>query len=890
VDILNKTAYCFASLPGRMNYPNHSLTLIVKGTFVLSPGQKAIPAAEQLYPTGDEYHPDDEDMTGSLRYESDFVCFKPNTDLLLVGKCHVPGGKLLQTCPVTLRAGSKSHSLMVFGNRYWSRNALGFRIPIAPELFKEMDLRYENSFGGAGYDRNPVGKGFAKSTSESGAEFWPLPNIENPLHLLDSPRDRPHPAGFGPLNRMWEPRRSKMGTYKGTYMKERWPWFPEDFDWTHFNSALPEMQLEGYLRGDERLYFENLHPDHPQYEARLPGLRVRCFLNRFDDPSNSQDDFAEVPMNLDTLWVDMEAEKLVLVWRGWAEVSSEEPDEIRHGFIKSEEIDSLPDPIADCHKQFLAAIADEKRRWEKVAEEPEPSEAPEEDKGEVAEIKSQAATEEEQEKAWEELKKQLESQTANVLSQAGIDLNKLSAEVRSKLDQHQSRIVGILTNKDSSKAIEEQQKHLESQLSAAFKQLGLDVNDLPPLSEKAKAEQLRFIREMGAGDVDFTGNEEFLRYSTLMAALLPKVGIDPENLEPLVATAKKQKVRIGKKLGIRPGKQEEKEAASDKEASPPRLTRQIVQERAGRGDSFAGEDLRNLDLSGLELKGIDFSGAILQGAALKGANLEDANFSEANLAGANLSGVSLKRAVLAKADLSKTNLGGASLEEADATEAILDSSCLSGAVMGNAVFERAKMANASLDGAEAKDAIFAEADLTGAKFKKSALPGADFSRCLLHGCDFQGANLSDARVEAASGSKANFREANLSKLRASAGCDFSEGCFVKATAPGSYWDQANLQNADFSYARMEGANFSKVSLEGANFYAADVRFGRFMKANLRRAAMIRMNLFEGSLEKADLTETDLRGSNLYGAEFLDAHLEHTLFEGANLKMTKLQKG
>jgi uncharacterized protein YjbI with pentapeptide repeats len=50
-----------------------------------------------------------------------------------------------------------------------------------------------------------------------------------------------------------------------------------------------------------------------------------------------------------------------------------------------------------------------------------------------------------------------------------------------------------------------------------------------------------------------------------------------------------------------------------------------------------------------------------------------------------------------------------------------------------------------------------------------------------------------------------------------------------------------------------------------------------------------MNLFEGTLEKADLAETDLRGSNLYGAEFLDACLDHTLLEKANLKMTKLEK-
>ncbi len=36
---------------------------------------------------------------------------------------------------------------------------------------------------------------------------------------------------------MWTQRYSKIGNYKGNYLKERWPWFPKDFDWGYFNAA-----------------------------------------------------------------------------------------------------------------------------------------------------------------------------------------------------------------------------------------------------------------------------------------------------------------------------------------------------------------------------------------------------------------------------------------------------------------------------------------------------------------------------------------------------------------------------------------------------------------------------------------------------------------------------
>lgn len=895
MELLNKTPYSFALIPGRMNYPGHSLTLIVKGTYALSPGQEAAPAKEQDFPTGDEYFPDDEGMLGSLRYESDFAYFKPHADLLLVGKCYVPGGKAAESCTATFQVGSRPVSVAVFGDRRWKRNALGLRYATDPEPFTSLELRYENSFGGAGDDQNPMGKGRVKVTDEAGGEFLPLPNIEDLLKPIESPYAHPEPAGFGPIRRDWEQRRAKTGSYRHGYAKERWPWFPDDFDWTYFNAAPPAMQLEGYLRGDETLCFENLHVAHAKYESQLPGQRVRCFLTKSADPANNPEDFAEVVMNLDTLWVDMEAGKLILVWRGWVETASEEFEDIQHIFIASERLDAPAEPVSTCHQRFLAALVEEGLLEEAAATQPkatpatQPEAAKEADHPESQE--PQAAEAEEQERKRSELTRQIESQTAKLFSQAGISMEGLPSEVKQKLAEEQSRIIGILTNRNPAAQAAEEDVRLQSQLSKTFSQLGLDINNLPALSEKARSEQFRLFKELGLEDSAVSGNQAFPQFSTMLAAVLPKAGIDPENLDPLITAAKKHKLRIEQHVahaGSQKG--EEENATEEPAAAPGQLTRELVLERAKRGESFAGEDLHNLDLSGLQLDGIDLSQATLTGASLKGVSLVAASLIEANLEGADLVGAHLDRAVLAKANLSRCNLSNASLKEIDATEAVFDDSNLTGAALESSVFERAVMLNARLDGTKGENAIFAGATLSGSSFKASSLPQADFSRSRLDGCDFQGADLTDSNFDAAAGQKANFREANLSGLRASEGSDFSAARFVKASAPGAYWENANLQGADFSYTRMEGANFSRASLQGAKFYAANVKFGRFMKANLARAAFAQVNLFEGTLEKADLTETDLRGANLYGVEFLDAHLERTLLENANLKMTKLQEG
>jgi uncharacterized protein YjbI with pentapeptide repeats len=868
---INDTSFPFAPITGRLDFPRHSLTLIAKGTFNLMPGKKALLVEDPPFPTGDEFYPNDEDRKGSPRYESDFAIFKPNADLLLIGKCYAPGGKATQISTVTFRVGDRGKTLSVFGNRRWEKRWFR-RFATEPEPFTEMELRYENSFGGEKNKNNPVGKGGGPTKNDRGNEVWQLPNLEDPADPIKSPKSRPDPAGFGPLGRMWQTRHAKTGRYSGKYLESRWPWFPEDFDWSHFNAAPEDMQVSGYLRGDEELYFENLNPIHDRYYSQLPGLRVRCFLNKVADVENKEPEFTEVPMNLDTLWVDMDAEKLVLVWRGWAEVLSQDYEEVKDLFIMSEPLEEESNSLEECHRRFLDKKAEEENAWEMESE--EPGEAPEEPETSAATIPS-VKTSRGIDPAY------LQAQTNAILAQMGINPESLPPEAK----ENQVRLIQKLTETDAEKVAELQQQELDTQMQEVLTKLHLDPDNLPPLSAKAKAEQLRFIKELGVNPADIMADPESRKFWDLVGAILPKVGMDSENLDPLIKEARRQQERLGRKLGIE--QKEDAEAAKDKEAPP--LKREEVQERAALGDSFAGENLRGTDLSELNLESLDFSEANLAGANLTRTKLRASIFASAVMTAANLSGADLSEANLAAADLSECKLEKTVLKDADLAECILIRSTLTGAVLTDSVFERAQMAGAVLDQVEATDANFSEADLTESCFHKSTCSRADFSKAVLDRADFQGAELREASLEGALGRKINLAEADLTELRASEGCDLTDGILWNANGPGSIWEKANLTGSDFRGSRMEGATFTGACLNHADLSATDMRFSRFNKASLRKAKLVQMNLFQGSLEKADLSGADLSGSNMYGVEFLDAVIEGMLANGTNLKNSKLQK-
>src|SRR6185436_12947079 len=138
--------------------------------------------------------------------------------------------------------------------------------------------------------------------------------------------------------------------YDRAWFKARWPYFPEDFDWTHFQAAPSAQQLD-HLAGDEPYEIAGMHRDHPLLRGRLPGLRARAFVQRTKEHGGT---FHEVKLVLDTAAFDMDELKLNLVWRGFIEVSDDDAPEIQHVFVMSEPLADPPASLDEARRLYVA--------------------------------------------------------------------------------------------------------------------------------------------------------------------------------------------------------------------------------------------------------------------------------------------------------------------------------------------------------------------------------------------------------------------------------------------------------------------------------------------------------------------------------------------------------
>lgn len=730
MEFVNQTPFQCAPLAGRIGFPKHSLTLIVKGTFDLVHEGNAAFSDDPFFPTGDVLYPDDDEGQGSRFYESDFAYYKPRADLLLAGKCHAPRGRPVQACKATFGVGGWSKTLGVFGNRYWNPIS---RTISNPEPFAQMELRYENSFGGAEFEKNPVGKGATKFKDADGAVRWPLPNIEDLKDLVASPGSRPDPAGFGPIGSFWPQRRSKLGTYKGSWLKERWPWYPADFDWGYFNAAPIDMQVEGYLKGDEPLFFENLHPRISAYHSRLPGIKPRLFIHKQDPADQNKLLFIEAKLNLDTLWVDMETEKLVLVWRTVFPVLSEEYDEISDVFIVSERLEDTPQTKESYHGLFLKQTSEQDKTSD-------------EDIGSLDEeplIVDNINVEEEIKKADAEIRA--------ALTAAGIDPDRKLPEPTEADRQEEARIL---------------------------KGLGIE-EEMPesPLTREIIIE--RIVRGEGFSGEDLSGLD--LSGLDMRGIDFSDAVLDGVNLKEAILTSCNFKNATLSKADL---------SSAD-------LSGAVLKDVDASESIFAGADLRGADLRDAVFDQADLRHSRLDGcnaentsfceADLTGASLTNSRCRAADFSGSRLSGANLAQAVIVEAsvenahgpgvnmtgvDLSglrasgKTDFTGGNFQKAVGPysiweHAILDQADFSLSVMEGANFASASLKSANFVGSDLKYARLSKANLRQARCMTMNLFEASLEKADLTMTDFRASNIYGAEFLDAALEGARFEHANL---------------------------------------------------------------------------------------------------------------------------------
>ena len=725
----------FGLCPGSLKPPQLCGTFFVKGTLQVQQRAAAVWAAEPALVSGDLYT--DDDPAKSLRYPSDFAVFKPRADLLLVGHAHAPGGEPTSSLQVGFSVGRFAKFLTVTGER--------------TQPFTSMPLGYEFAYGGPGFERNPIGQGYNRGSAHN---------------LFDPRQPEAHePAGFGPIPPAWPQRRTLLGSYRGNYVKERWPWFPSDFDWGYFNAAPSEQQLDGYLGGDENITLENLHPEHRLLRSKLPSVRVRCFLE--DRTASGDRRFREVRMRLDTLWIDTDSTKLVLVWRGLADVRTPKMREIDDVLVVTEPLAEQPRLAAE----YQAALSQSRT----TVRSPSPPTAPAQGEGtfeqEFADLDDRMVK-------LEQTLARTEQELAALGHHAPTSIGTAAAPKAPPFPPAQSTA-------EATAALATTLAEMQQAAPAMADRLGsIDLNEFA----RAEQELQDLKREIAELDAEFSLAIRWTRDRVQAAAAakeslseLDFAGIDLSDLDLSGVDFSRSRLPGTNLRGAK-----------------------LVCAKLAETDLTAA-NLEQADLTGASLDGADLTQAVLTGAKVTGLSLNRATLAGLDLAGANLTGSVGKEVNFSKANLAGAILIGVVMPAADFRECNLAEAVMTAAELSTARFQGVNAKAINLSGANLKGLQADEgADFSGGQFVGTDAAKATFDTSNLDGADFRRANLTAAQLEGASLRRANFDRANLS------GAMLDDGAM----------QQAVLTNANLVRASLEGADLTGASLQGANLFEA----------------------------------------------------------------------
>jgi uncharacterized protein YjbI with pentapeptide repeats len=733
----------------------------------------------------------DEERQGELLTPSDFAEFKPHGEVVLTGSCHAPRSRFVSELPVRVRVGRWSKSLKVIGDRLGRRDE--------PKPFCSMPLDYAHAFGGPSFPANPVGKGH-----EAGGQ----PNV------IDPTDDKNLPGSFGPLSPSWSQRAARLGKrYDQDYLDKRFPFYPEDFDWRHFQAAQANQWIDGFWRGDEKVTLDNLHPELELLETQLPGIRIRAFVN--DDGGK----FREAKMVLDTIVIDTDSQTATLTWRGQTPIRKLLATDVKTVLVVQEALADKPGSEEDYRRQLEAFEAD-------------PLEV---DSYLPAEMKQKLA--------------ELEDKSESDLMGTTEEGRAMSKVLRKKMGKSDGDIQAKLVARvdESSESSPEARDYLRNTIAAMEAADDSDDDEIPPYMPIAPGARPRvYIRKS-------------LEVTKVKLA---------EGRARLVAMRRQadeaQRKVVDEQLAVIDENASRIDDPQLKAVDP--TLREISDGTPGPGADLSGQDLSERDL-----RGVDLRGAKLDGAILTKANLRGVDMTGASLQGTVLYRADLTECVLRDADLSQCNAANALLEDADlsgckvfeayfkdAKMSRCNLSKVSGRYAGfpGADLTAARLTDAKLEDAHFQDTTLIEANLSRAVLTKAFCLDAKASSAVFDGAQldqtcFLSCDLSHASLVGATGERTSFMRAKLDKAK-----------FTKAVLPSAFFDDCRASGASFFGADLREARFLRADLDGSRFDQANLFSADLCDAEVHDVTFRNANLYDAKLLRTGGTNCDFSGANL----------------------------
>lgn len=785
---------------------------------------------------------------------------KPRGELLLRANAYAPRGKPAAVVRAAVDLDGKPlKEVAVVGDRVWKNG-----VPTPPEPFLTKPITWDNAFGGEGFDQNPFGRGYQPK------EGSPLPTVEDPKNLITSMRKTPDPVSFAPLDLSRPQRLRKAGTYDQAWLDKLYPGLARDIDWGFFNLAPPDQQVPGHFRGDEVFVFHNLHPEHPEHRARLPGIQLRCFLRRRKRSGEEVD--SEVALALDTVWLFPHVSFGVVIFHGVAPVREDDASDVSILYMACEDL-GKPKPREHYDAELARRLSKEHgaiATLDDLPLMPALRAGMKKPPTPYDELEEQCATEQLSHQNLNRKGERAIASARELLVAHGLDPDRhgpppfKAAPAPGSVEEAVRRMEQMEVEALEQKRIaDEAAARAELEVKRLCEEAGLDFDDI----------QQEWRGPGKGGPPELTAERDLARMRAL-AADSRAAGFDASEIDDYLADSsfvalvrEQDRARL---LAYRVGAQDQPEPELRDEAESRRLREELIAAHA-RGESLKGRDLTGADLSGIDLRGADLEDALLErcdlsNADLTGANLQRAVLVRASLRGAHLDACNLESANLSKAYCGGTSFAGARFADAMLIGAHLVNASLDGASIERAILSETKLDRCSMRRVSADGVMFDELDLSGTSFAEAVLTDALFMKCTLERADFTGARLEGATLFTCRAKGAVFAKAHAKSLRVVEGTDLSGSDFREADLTLACLRGATLTRADFTSATAEMADFSESNLQDARLYHLRAPQARFVRTDLSRADLTGADLLESLLSKAIICGTSLRGANLYQAD------------------------
>lgn len=780
---------------------------------------------------------------------------KPRGEVVVFGEAVAPGGQPVTQMAVEFGVGPVRKKLTVLGDRHWELTNDG-PIFTRPLPFQTMPLTWDRAYGGEGFAANPFGTGHGARAALSQGQLVRLPNIEDASNLILDVEHTPRPVGCAPVDVMNPDRQRYAGTYDDTYLKKHFPGHALDFDWAFYNSVPADQWLPGFLTGDESIRIAGMHPDHPVINSRLPGMRVRAFVNLQRDGHR---DLNEIDMRCETIVLFPGLLKGVVIYRGGCEIADIDGKDVVDTLLAYERIDEPKRSVEHYTATLKLRTDPESAALAFFDEKPLRPDIPEVDLAEREAAREALAAE--RDAKWD---KRMESMVAQAYAAVGAlppppgSLPKAPLPVKiptitpADIERMDVDMMGV------AKALNELKAYGDAQIAEAKKMAGKAIADASKaaaglLDTKAAARMAAAAKMLPAPTEEMPSvlPSDKPALDTLREALansnVPEIAGDP--MADLLAAIEARNVDLG------PLTEEEKEPLRRRAQGLP-------------DDAMIREAMDQLDSIDLT------AGGRVEAPDLKAPKAE-AQSADELLAKLGLNeltkdvGQQVDDAIAASGvnpDLIKPLMAAKPPELPESDEDPIEKAKKqieqAGPMMEEAFGNARRMSPepiAPMEPLRSEQAVF-----LGEEIRKCLTEGGDFAKrdwagAILRGVDFSGLDLRGAMFES---------------------CDLTDAVFKGANLENAVFTAATLTGADFSGCPMKGANLSKVDAVGANFSGVDLTEGRLMTAKLVGADLSHMTVDNVIALNADFTGANLSSGHWTKVVFMTATLNEAVLDGS----------